>query len=132
MRAAEMAADAGYGPDKIYWSAVPRSALEAGLEEFRDSDDNPFGDARTVDDLPFGTPDDEISARIDAREHQERKRAAMLAHVTQIPPTSWLVSLAGDFGNGFLGVEHYVLVHGKKGTGDGPYGWESDLFAGIE
>ncbi len=131
-RAAEMATEAGYGPDKIYWGVVPRSVLAAGLEEFRGTSNNPFGDAATIDDLPFGTPDDEIAARIDASAQQERKRNALAAHATQIPPTSWLVSLAGEYGEGFFGIEHYTLAVGKKGPADGPSGWESDLFAGVE
>ena len=31
-----------------------------------------------------------------------------------------------------MGVEHYTLAKGEKGPGTGPYGWEDDLFAGIE
>ncbi|HEY7174368.1 MAG TPA: N-acetyl-1-D-myo-inositol-2-amino-2-deoxy-alpha-D-glucopyranoside deacetylase [Micromonosporaceae bacterium] len=132
MRAAEMAADAGYGPDKIYWTAVPNSALAAGLEAFRGSSNNPFGDAQTVDDIPFGTPDDEIGAQIAAPAQIDRKRAALAAHATQIPPTSWLRTIAGEHGDGFMAIEHYILVAGKKGPADDVTGWESDLFAGLE
>src|SRR5262249_55449019 len=85
MRAAEMATEAGFGPSKIYWSAIPRSALEAGLEVFADSADNPFGEAKSVDEIPFGTPDAVIAARIDAYDQHDRKLAAMRAHATQIP-----------------------------------------------
>jgi hypothetical protein len=29
-------------------------------------------------------------------------------------------------------VENYQLVRGERGPGSGPYGWESDLFAGVD
>ncbi len=29
-------------------------------------------------------------------------------------------------------MEFYILVQGEKGPGEGPYGWESDLFAGLD
>jgi N-acetyl-1-D-myo-inositol-2-amino-2-deoxy-alpha-D-glucopyranoside deacetylase len=131
MRAAELAGAEGFGPDKIYWTAVPKSVLAAGLTSFEESSDNPFASVTSVDDLPFGTPDDEIAARIDASAFHAAKAAAMRAHATQIPEDSWLYSIAGNFGNGFMGTEFYTLAVGVRGPGAGPYGWEDDLFAGL-
>ncbi len=130
MRAAELAGPDG--PAKIYWAAVPRSVLESGLAAFAGSDYNPFGDLEKIDDLPFGTPDDKVAARIDAHEHADQKTAALRAHATQIPPTSWLYTIAGNFGAEFMGVEHFTLAYGGKGPGTGRYGWEDDLFAGLD
>src|SRR4051812_11315647 len=65
MRAAELAAAEGFGPAKIYWTAMPKSVLEAGLAAFEESSDNPFAGIERLDELPFGSPDDEIAARID-------------------------------------------------------------------
>jgi N-acetyl-1-D-myo-inositol-2-amino-2-deoxy-alpha-D-glucopyranoside deacetylase len=131
MRAAELAGAEGFGPDKIYWTAIPRSVLEAGVEAFAGSSDNPFAELRDVNDFPFGTPDAEIAARVDATERHDAKVAALRAHATQIPDSSWLYSIAGNFGSEFMGVEYYTLAHGQRGSGAGPYGWESDLFAGL-
>ncbi|MFI0792295.1 N-acetyl-1-D-myo-inositol-2-amino-2-deoxy-alpha-D-glucopyranoside deacetylase [Micromonospora rubida] len=131
MRAVELAAVEGIAPAKVYWTAMPRSVLEAGLSHFTDSSDNPFDGIESIEDLPFGTPDPEIAARIDATEHHAAKEAAMRAHGTQIPATSWLYSIAGNFGAEFMGVEYFTLAVGEKGPGSGPYGWEDDLFAGI-
>jgi N-acetyl-1-D-myo-inositol-2-amino-2-deoxy-alpha-D-glucopyranoside deacetylase len=131
MRAAEMATEAGFGPAKIYWTAVPTSVLAAGLAEFAESADNPFEGATSLEDLPFGTPDDEIAARIDGHEQHEAKIGSLRAHATQIPDDSWLFSIAGNFGEEFMGVEFYTLAVGTRGPGDGPNGWESDLFAGV-
>jgi N-acetyl-1-D-myo-inositol-2-amino-2-deoxy-alpha-D-glucopyranoside deacetylase len=131
MRAAELASAEGFGPAKIYWTAIPKSVLAAGMEEFAESAENPFEGATHVDELPFGSPDSEIAARIDARDSQLAKAAAIHAHATQIPAGSWLHSLAENMSADFLGVEFYTLAAGKRGPGEGPEGWETDLFAGL-
>src|SRR5205814_4617304 len=132
MRAAELAGKEDLAPAKVYWTAVPRSVLEAGMKAFAESSENPFGGVENVDDLPFGTPDADIAARVDAHEFADAKMAALRAHATQIPANSRLFSVAGNFGAEFMGVEYYRLALGAKGPGSGPNGWENDLFAGIE
>lgn len=132
MRASELAAAEGFGPAKIYWGAIPLSVLKAGFEAFAGSTENPFGDVASAEEMPFGTPDEEIAACIDGSEQHERKMAAVRAHATQIPEDSWLFTLAGNFGNEFMGVEYYTLAHGVRGSGEGANGWESDLFAGLQ
>ncbi|MBY8874403.1 N-acetyl-1-D-myo-inositol-2-amino-2-deoxy-alpha-D-glucopyranoside deacetylase [Micromonospora sp. PLK6-60] len=131
MRAVELAEAQGCAPAKVYWTAMPRSVLEAGLQHFTDSSDNPFAGIEDVGELPFGTPDPEIAARIDATDQHAAKEAAMRAHATQIPANSWLYSIAGNFGAEFMGVEYFTLAVGERGPGGGPYGWEDDLFAGL-
>ncbi|WP_091103105.1 N-acetyl-1-D-myo-inositol-2-amino-2-deoxy-alpha-D-glucopyranoside deacetylase [Micromonospora citrea] len=132
MRAHELAAVEGFAPAKVYWTAMPLSVLEAGMTHFAESSDNPFAGIGEVSELPFGTPDAQIAARIDATDQHAAKEAAMRAHATQIPDTSWLYSIAGNFGSEFMGVEYYTLAVGEKGPGSGPYGWEDDLFAGLD
>jgi len=131
MRAAELADAEGFGPEKVYWTAMPRSVLEGGMAAFKGMDDNPFADVESVDDLPFGHPDDEIAARIDGTDHYEQKVAAMRAHATQIPDNSWLYGIAGDFGGEFMGVEYFTLVKGERGEVSGPHKWEDDLFSNV-
>jgi len=132
MRAVELAEPEGIAPAKVYWTAVPRSVLEAGMREFRGSADNPFADIDKPEDLPFGTADEDIAARFDGHEYADEKTAALRAHRTQIPESSWLFSIAGNFGAEFMGVEYYQLARGRKGPGVGPHGWEEDLFAGLD
>ncbi|TWJ26027.1 N-acetyl-1-D-myo-inositol-2-amino-2-deoxy-alpha-D-glucopyranoside deacetylase [Micromonospora endolithica] len=131
MRAVELARVQGCAPAKVYFTAMPRSVLEAGMSHFTESSDNPFAEIGSVDELPFGTPDEHIAARIDATEQHAAKEAAMRAHATQIPASSWLYSIAGNFGAEFMGVEYFTLAVGEKGPGTGRYGWEDDLFAGL-
>jgi N-acetyl-1-D-myo-inositol-2-amino-2-deoxy-alpha-D-glucopyranoside deacetylase len=129
MRAAELAGSAA--PAKIYFTAMPRSVLEGGMEAFRGLDDNPFADVESVEDLPFGTPDDEIAARVDGTDRYEQKVAAMRAHATQIPDNSWLYGIAGDFGGEFMGIEYFILAKGSRGAATGTHRWENDLFSGL-
>jgi N-acetyl-1-D-myo-inositol-2-amino-2-deoxy-alpha-D-glucopyranoside deacetylase len=131
MRAVELATAEGIGPQKVYWSAIPISVLEAGMRQFAESSDNPFAGVEKVEDLPFGVPDEKIAAQINGNDYAEQKLAAVRAHATQIPETSWLFTMASNFGSEFLGFEHYELVAGTRGPGGGPNGWENDLFAGL-
>ncbi|MEU5565787.1 N-acetyl-1-D-myo-inositol-2-amino-2-deoxy-alpha-D-glucopyranoside deacetylase [Micromonospora musae] len=131
MRAHQLAEAEGIAPEKVYWTAMPLSVLKAGMDQFVESSDNPFAGIEDVAELPFGTPDEQIAARIDATEQHAAKQAALRAHATQIPPTSWLYTIAGAIGGEFMGLEYFTLAKGEKGAGSGPYGWEDDLFAGL-
>ena len=131
MLAANKTIELGYGPEKVYWQAIPRSLLAAGLQRFAESTDNPFAGVTNVDDLPMAVPDERIAARIDGLTYVDAKMAAVRAHATQIPSDSWLYTLADGLGKEFLGQEFFELVHGTRGPG-GPDGLESDLFAGID
>jgi N-acetyl-1-D-myo-inositol-2-amino-2-deoxy-alpha-D-glucopyranoside deacetylase len=157
MLAVELATAEGIGPAKVYWTAVPRSVLEAGIEQFSSTTDNPFAGITNVDDIPFVVPDERIAARIDATDFAGAKLAAAQAYPTQIPPTSWLFSLISGNGSEFMGIEYYELVVGERGpaagnksaspggstsagntsaspggsTSAGPNNWEDDLFAGL-
>jgi N-acetyl-1-D-myo-inositol-2-amino-2-deoxy-alpha-D-glucopyranoside deacetylase len=132
MRAVELAGAEGIRPDKVYWTAVPRSVLEAGMDHFAAAEASPFRGIERVEDLPFGVPDERIAARIDASDFAESKMAAVRAHATQIPESSWLFTMASSFGSEFTGVEYFELVAGSRGPGGGLNGWEDDLFAGLK
>jgi len=116
---------------KVYWTAVPKSALQRGIEHFTESAENPFALVTSADELPFGSLDEEIAARIDASAYQSAKLTALRAHATQISADSWLYTLAGS-ANGEFGIEYYQLAEGASGPGTGEQDWESDLFAGID
>lgn len=135
MRAADLAADGEWRPDlgqaheirKIYWTTMPRSIIEAQFDAFTGATDNPFADAASVDDLPFGVPDDQIDACVIG--DTVAKREAMAAYATQIAPGDWLDLLGDKLGDEALGAEHYRLVKGERGPGQGEHDWETDLLA---
>ena len=60
---------------KFYWTVISTSAMAAGMSSF---DDVPEGWTRvSIDDVPFGYPDDEIDAVVDAGEQLPAKVAAL-------------------------------------------------------
>jgi N-acetyl-1-D-myo-inositol-2-amino-2-deoxy-alpha-D-glucopyranoside deacetylase len=119
-------------PAKLYWTAVPRSVLQAGIDALREAgDDVDFFGVERAEDLPFGVPDEAVTTEIDARDQLEAKIAAMRAHKTQIAVDGPFFALSNNVGQRAFGVEHYILARGEPGPGDGPHGRESDLFAGV-
>lgn len=128
MAALDPTADPGYEPalgppwrvPKVYWTALPRSVMQQIVDA---------GLAASLDDLPPGISDEEITATIDGREHLDVKVAAMRAYRSQVDLDSGLfatVTAVPEFA-----VEHYVLARGERGARDGPDGREGDLFDGI-
>jgi N-acetyl-1-D-myo-inositol-2-amino-2-deoxy-alpha-D-glucopyranoside deacetylase len=124
---------------KFYATAVPRSVLADGMEAMRDREQGgnpaggggPFTRVESVDDLPFGVPDEIVTAEIDATAYLEQKLAALRAHATQIAVDSPFFAFSDNVGQHAFGREYYTLLAGPRGRGSGPHDRESDLFAGI-
>ena len=136
----DAAADPAYEPQlgepwqaaKLYFSAVPRSVLQAGIDLLREAGDaSGFFGVEKAEDLPFGVPDEQVTTAIDASDHLEAKVAAMRAHKTQIAVDGPFFALSNNIGQRAFGIEHYTLARGERGPGSGEHGWESDLFAGL-
>jgi N-acetyl-1-D-myo-inositol-2-amino-2-deoxy-alpha-D-glucopyranoside deacetylase len=134
---------------KFYATAIPKSVLAEGMKLMREAraseDGEPAGPAgsdgsagsefetvESVDDLPFGVPDEQVTTLIDARDHLDAKIAAMRAHASQIAVDSPFFALSNGVGQRAFGREYYTLLAGPRGKGSGPFEWESDLFAGID
>jgi N-acetyl-1-D-myo-inositol-2-amino-2-deoxy-alpha-D-glucopyranoside deacetylase len=130
MAALDPAADPDYAPElgapwqvtKVYWMTLARSvvqgAADAGLLAW--SDGIP---------IPYSSPDEEITAVVDGREHLSTKAAALRAYRSQIDLQDGLFAALVRMPE--FAVEHYVLVRGERGPGSGPHNWENDLFAGV-
>ncbi|HVB43556.1 MAG TPA: N-acetyl-1-D-myo-inositol-2-amino-2-deoxy-alpha-D-glucopyranoside deacetylase [Streptosporangiaceae bacterium] len=121
--AASVAADGEAGADRA-------GADRAGAD--RAGAGSGFLAAGSVDDLPFGVPDDQVTTEIDATGHLDAKLAAMRAHASQIAVDSPFFALSDLVGRRALGIEYYTLLAGALGQSTGPSGRESDLFAGID
>jgi N-acetyl-1-D-myo-inositol-2-amino-2-deoxy-alpha-D-glucopyranoside deacetylase len=139
MRAVELAADPGrpegepWEVAKIYWTAFPKSVLAHGIDLLRSLGENsPFGVVESVDDLPFATPDELVTTQVDGSTHADAKHAALRAHATQIAVDGPIFALSNHIGREVLAREHFTLVRGRRGPGNGESGWEDDLFAGLE
>lgn len=115
---------------KLYATAIPNSVLAGALGSMG-SEPTGFMAVESIEDLPFGVPDEQVTTEVDASAYLPAKLAAMRAHATQIAVDSPFFALSDMVGQRALGHEHYTLLAGPRGKGTGPSGWEDDLFAGI-
>jgi len=116
---------------KIYWSAMPESRMREGLRALRDAGDTTSFDGIDPDGpLPMTTPDDQLSAVVEATDYVERKMAALRAYPTQVTLDGPFFALSNNLGNEVWGYEHFRIAKGMRGP-VGPGGLETDLFAGL-
>ena len=136
----DAAADPAYAPElgevwqaaKLYWTAFPKSVLQAGIDHLKESGETNFFGVDSADDLPFGVPDDQVTTEVDAGDQLEAKVAAMRAHRTQIAVDGPFFALSNNVGQRAFGTEYFILARGERGRGTGEHGREPDLFAGVE
>jgi len=135
----DAAADPAYAPElgecwqvaKLYWTAIPKSVLQSGIDLLKESGQDNFFGADSADDLPFGNPDEEVTTEVDARDELEAKVAAMRAHRSQISVDGPFFALSNNVGQRAFGLEHFVLARGERGPATGPLGREDALFGGL-
>jgi N-acetyl-1-D-myo-inositol-2-amino-2-deoxy-alpha-D-glucopyranoside deacetylase len=119
-----------WGVPKFYWTVVATSAIKSGLQDLQDVPEEWI--RVSIDDVPFGYPDDKIDAVIDATNSLSAKVAALRAHATQVTvaPDGRSCALSNNIAMPILAQEHYILVDGTAGERD-VRGWETDLLAGL-
>jgi len=117
-------------PRKLYYAAFPRSGLLRMRDEMRAHGialPFPGSDDEEFDPSSFTVPDDEITARVDVAPYVERKRAALLAHRTQIGAEHFTQLLSEDLARAMLGTESFTRA---RALVPAPL-HEDDLFAGL-
>ncbi|WP_082929503.1 N-acetyl-1-D-myo-inositol-2-amino-2-deoxy-alpha-D-glucopyranoside deacetylase [Mycobacterium sp. 852013-51886_SCH5428379] len=110
---------------RFFWTVSSTSAMTAGLRHLGEV---PAGWTRiTIDEVPFGFPDDRIDVVIDVGDSLGAKLAAMRAHATQISvaPDGRSFALSNGIAMPVLAEEHYLLVSGEPGP-------RHDLLAGLD
>ena len=117
---------------KIYWTAMSESRMREGLRALRDAGDTTSFEGMDPDGpLPhFVTPDDLLTAAVDATDYVDAKMDAMRAHATQITTDGPFFALSNNVGATAWGVEYFRLAKGQVGPA-GADGLETDLFAGL-
>ncbi|MGW6275483.1 PIG-L family deacetylase [Streptomyces sp. NPDC055060] len=112
---------------KVYWTTMPRSAMQLFGETMRELGDMPEPDpAEAAAMAEIGLPDDEISTWVDTTAFSGQKFDALAAHASQGENIFFLKMGKEKFGE-LMGTETFVRV--KDATG-APLP-ESDLFAGL-
>ena len=116
---------------KVYWSALPESLVREGLRRMRAAGDEGFGDLDPDGELPFTTPDADITTVVDGRDFFDAKLAAWRAYPSQVSLDTPFLRMADD-AREFWGREYYRLARGRAvPDSDDPDERETDLFAGI-
>ncbi len=113
-------------PQKLYWSAWPRSRVGA------------FADMRLAAGLieedeaarmrNGGVPDEDIDAWIHVADFLGHKDRAWRAHRTQIPEDWWFFQVPEELRPEIMGREAYIRIHSRVPVD----GIEDDLFNGLE
>ncbi|MEZ5245194.1 MAG: mycothiol conjugate amidase Mca [Acidimicrobiales bacterium] len=132
----DRAADPAYRPElgepwqvaKIYFTSWSRARIQARHDAFLE-----LGLESPYDDRWFERPDrdDQITTKISIEGHTDARREGLLAHATQIDPTSnfWF-GLPVEVDRGIYPVDDYQLATGTAAIADGE-SFETDLFAGL-
>jgi LmbE family N-acetylglucosaminyl deacetylase len=126
VRAAELA-----GTPLVYESTINRDHIRRLLEQqIRDGNTElPGGldpdDLPDPDDTNFGSPESVITTEVDVRDFVDRKRAAMVAHESQIAESHFFLKMPADIFREGFGVEFFI----RRGAPDGAH--DKDLFAPL-
>jgi LmbE family N-acetylglucosaminyl deacetylase len=127
-RCAQAAVAATGIPDKLYLTAMRRSGWRKLWEALREQGVE-VPDMRQIDEETLRQMEEReqlISTNVDIRSVLDRKRAALLAHASQIRD-SWFSKIPPELGEQVFGRESFIRAMDKTGT---PVP-EDDLFAGI-
>jgi LmbE family N-acetylglucosaminyl deacetylase len=117
-------------PQKIYWPAfsreffmeVARYMKEAGM------DLSQFGVFNPERRGSLGTPEADITTKIDVSEFFEAKAQAWASHATQQNPNHILAKIPRELFDKFRKVENLILAHTRATRIEGI---EDDVFAGL-
>ncbi len=120
----EAAEQEGSPVRKLYYTAIPRSMIEAFVEQMPEEARRAMGGNMRV----AGTPDELVTTKVDVHDYVERKRDAFRAHVSQNDPNSWFSTMQDQVYELAFGTEYYQLARGKPGSALP----EPDLFSGID
>jgi mycothiol S-conjugate amidase len=127
--AADPSAHAGAGDpwqvSKVYYSAWSRRRIVAMHEKYLE-----LGLESPYDDKWFERPshDEQITTRVDVSAFADVRRRALIAHATQVDPTSkfWF-GLPPEIGDQVYPVDDFLLARSEVSTAVP----EDDLFAGV-
>ena len=123
------AAGTPYQPQKLYYTAMPRSLFEgwATIMVEQGIDVTRFGANEDMDMTGMGVPDELITTHIRASSQAvEARLAAMQCHQTQIPENSPFRVVPEEHLRQTIKDEYYILAQGQPGGSP-----ETDLFARV-
>ena len=115
---------------KVYWTALPKSAVKKGIEAFVAAGGQGFFGLQEGEDLPWALDDALVTTKVIALEQEPHKMAALRAHLSQVGEENDFFTMSRLIGPEAMGIEYFRLARGTLGAA-GPEGLEDDLFAGL-
>ena len=115
---------------KVYWTALPKSAVKRGVEAFIAAGGQGFFGLQEGEDLPWALDDELVTTKVVALDQEPKKMAALRAHLSQVGEVNDFFRMSELIGPEAMGVEYFRLARGRLGDA-GPDGLEDDLFAGL-
>ena len=118
---------APWQPQKLYYTAHPRSYILMRYEMLRSMGEKTPLDRPDFDPNKVGTPDETITTRVEIGSYLDRKLDALRCHRSQVAPDWWFFRMSRDelhekFSREFFTrIVSHVPVNGS----------EHDLFAGL-
>lgn len=112
-------------PAKLYYTTVPRSFFVGLGERLRELGiDDPRGQR---DDIPMGVPDEEVNAIVDITGFVAAKHASLMAHKTQMDPSSFWTRMGPEIFKESFNREPFLRAESRVATAER----EDDLFSGL-
>ncbi|MCZ3385964.1 MAG: N-acetyl-1-D-myo-inositol-2-amino-2-deoxy-alpha-D-glucopyranoside deacetylase [Actinomycetia bacterium] len=121
---------AAWDVPKVYWTALPKAAVQRGIDAFVAAGGQGFFGLAEGEDLPWALDDSLVTTHVTALDQEPLKMAALGAHLSQVGVENDFFRLAEMVGPEAMGIEYFRLVRGDLGP-TGPDGLEDDLFAGL-
>ena len=116
-------------PSKLYYTGFSRRRILAFHEAFEQrGEESPYAQWF---ERGFPDRDDRFTTMIDVGDYLDRRRAALLAHRTQVDPDGFWMRLPDDVVREVFRWEEYVLARSLVDTAIAPGEPEDDLFAGL-
>jgi N-acetyl-1-D-myo-inositol-2-amino-2-deoxy-alpha-D-glucopyranoside deacetylase len=115
-------------PSRLFYAVVPRSGFALMGQRLREAGiETPFGETPDGEAPPpsFGVDDARVTARVDVSAYAAAKRAALVAHRTQMGADNFIMRLPMDIFSEMFGQESFQLVRGPSA------GAAQDLFGGL-
>jgi mycothiol conjugate amidase Mca len=114
-------------PQKLYYTSYPRSYIMMRYEVMREMGDDTPLDRPDFDPKRVGTPDEEITTRIDIRPYIQRKVDALRCHRSQVAPDWWYFRVPAEVLQDKFNKEMFIRMVSYVPV-ETP---ETDLFAGL-
>jgi LmbE family N-acetylglucosaminyl deacetylase len=118
---------APWQPLKLYYTAYPRSYILARYAILRAMGEETPLDRPDFDPNKVGTPDEDITTRVDIHPFLSRKMEALQCHRSQVAPDWWYFRIPPDVFAEKFNREFFVRMASHVPVN----GAEHDLFAGL-